>query len=99
VKEKTPLANTEAMITRPLSTMAIQTAGSSLRKAAAKRSQAKGAALPGQSVPTAKAKVNGAAGGATKASSTVNGAVRAPTVRQTSASKVPPSKAVSVNRA
>ncbi|KAF2863047.1 acyltransferase-domain-containing protein [Piedraia hortae CBS 480.64] len=46
-----PLANREAAITRPLSTIAIQTAGEAVRNAAARRSKQTGTALPGQKVP------------------------------------------------
>ena len=50
-----PMANTESMITRPLTTMAVQTAASTIRNVAAKRTQAKGAALPGQPAAAKKA--------------------------------------------
>jgi hypothetical protein len=49
-----PMANTESMITRPLTTMAVQSAASTLRNVAAKRTQAKGAALPGQQAAAKK---------------------------------------------
>lgn len=77
VQNAMPMAKVESMVTRPISTMAVQTAGSSLRNAAAKRAQQKGAALPGQGAAAAQAK------GAAKA----NGAPRAPTVRQPAPSK------------
>ena len=48
------MANTESMITRPLTTMAVQSAASTLRNVAAKRTQAKGAALPGQQAAAKK---------------------------------------------
>lgn len=54
VSKPLQMANTEAMITRPLTTMAVQTAASTLRNAAAKRTQAKGAALPGQEAAAKK---------------------------------------------
>lgn len=54
VKKAMPLANQEAMITRPISTMAVQTAASGVRSAAAKRTQQRGSGLPGQ--PTAAKK-------------------------------------------
>ena len=52
VHKAVPMANMESMVTRPLTTMAVQSAASSIRNAAAQRSQAKGAALPGQGAST-----------------------------------------------
>ena len=83
-----PLAKVETMVTRPLSTLAVQKAGSTLRNAAAKRTQQKGAALPGQSAAAAKPK---AVLGKAKS---VDGAPRAPTSRQPA-----PKKAASVSGA
>jgi 1-acyl-sn-glycerol-3-phosphate acyltransferase len=88
VQQAMPLAKVESMVTRPLSTLAVQKAGSTLRNAAAKRSQQKGAALPGQSAAAAKPK---AAPGKAKS---VDGAPRAPTSRQPA-----PKKAASVSGA
>jgi 1-acyl-sn-glycerol-3-phosphate acyltransferase len=48
VQKALPLANMEAMVTRPLSTVAIQTAAASVRNAAAQRAKETGAVLPGQ---------------------------------------------------
>ena len=77
------MANTEAMVTRPLSTLAIQKAASTVHNAAAKRTQAKGAALPGQpGVPKPKsASVNGSKplnGAAKPFVAAANGAPAAP---------------------
>ena len=77
VQKAMPMAKVESMVTRPISTMAVQTAGSSLRNAAAKRAQQKGAALPGQ----------GAAAAQAKGAANANGAPRAPTVRQPAPSR------------
>ena len=49
-----PMANMEAMMTRPLSTMAVQTAAAQVRNAAAQRTKQKGTALPGQNVAAKK---------------------------------------------
>ncbi|KAK5124555.1 hypothetical protein LTR85_001772 [Meristemomyces frigidus] len=54
-----PLANMEAMVTRPFSTMAVQTAATTVRNAVAQRAKEKGAGLPGQQPPKPKAAVNG----------------------------------------
>jgi len=88
VQQAMPLAKVESMVTRPLSTLAVQKAGSTLRNAAAKRTQQKGTALPGQSAATAKPKAEPG-----KAKS-VDGAPRAPTTRQPA-----PKKAASVSGA
>jgi len=56
VKTAMPMANMEAMITRPLSTMAVHTVANKVRNAAAQRTREKGAALPGQPAATARAK-------------------------------------------
>ena len=90
VQQAMPLAKVESMVTRPLSTLAVQKAGSTLRNAAAKRTQQKGAALPGQSAAAVKPKPKAVPG---KAKS-VNGAPRAPTSRQPA-----PKKAASVSGA
>ena len=76
VQQAMPLAKVESMVTRPLSTLAVQKAGSTLRNAAAKRSQQKGTALPGQSAAAAKPKT---APGKAKSA---DGSPRAPTSRQ-----------------
>ncbi|KAK5168827.1 uncharacterized protein LTR77_006136 [Saxophila tyrrhenica] len=68
ISKAMPMANMNAVVTRPLSTMAMQTAGASLRNAAAQRTKEKGAALPGQ---TAAAKKQTGAG--TKATSVASG--------------------------
>lgn len=59
VQKAMPLANMQAMVTRPISTMAVQTAASTVRKAAAQRTEQKGAALPGQAPPKPKAMMGG----------------------------------------
>lgn len=82
VHQAMPLAKAESMVTRPLSTLAVQKAGSTLRNAAAKRTQQKGAALPGQTAAAAAAKSKPAA------PKSVNGAARAPTSRQPAPAKV-----------
>ena len=81
-----PLANQEAMITRPISTMAVQGAASGVRKVAANRAQQKGAALPGQATAAKKATKPPAANvpktpatGDAKAASTPSAAKTAPT--------------------
>jgi hypothetical protein len=88
VQQAVPLAKAESMVTRPLTTLAVQKAGSTLRNAAAKRSQQKGAALPGQAAAAAATKRK------PTAAKSVNGAARAPTSRQPA-----PAKAASVNGA
>jgi 1-acyl-sn-glycerol-3-phosphate acyltransferase len=93
VQQAMPLARVESMVTRPLSTLAVQKAGSTLRNAAAKRTQQKGAALPGQTAAAAAAKKPAAPKSVSGAKS-VNGAARAPTSRQPA-----PAKAMSVNGA
>ncbi|KAI7363907.1 hypothetical protein KC336_g21532, partial [Hortaea werneckii] len=55
-----PLANPEAMVTRPLTTMAMQTATSTARNALAQRTKEKGTALPGQGTKVTKQESNGA---------------------------------------
>jgi len=89
VQQAMPLAKVETMVTRPLSTLAVQKAGSTLRNAAAKRTQQNGAALPGQKAAAAAG--TKAAPGKAKS---VNGAPRAPTSRQPV-----PKKAASVSGA
>lgn len=84
VQQALPLAKAEAMVTRPISTMAVQKAGSTLRNAAAKRTQQKGAALPGQKAAAPKAK-------------SVNGPTAAP--RNATARQPAPAKPDSVNGA
>ena len=54
VQNTMPLANMSSMVTRPLSTMAFQTAAATVRNAAAQRTQEKGAALPGQAAAPRK---------------------------------------------
>ncbi|KAK3074059.1 hypothetical protein LTR53_003838 [Teratosphaeriaceae sp. CCFEE 6253] len=65
-----PMANVQAMVTRPISTLAVQKATEAVRNAAAQRAKSQGAALPGQAPAKAKAKglANGSAakGGAPK---------------------------------
>ncbi|KAK0932723.1 hypothetical protein LTR29_015681 [Friedmanniomyces endolithicus] len=60
MQKSMPMANMQAMVTRPLSTMAVQTAAKTLRNAAAQRAKETGAVLPGQAAPK-KASVNGSA--------------------------------------
>ncbi|KAK0895227.1 hypothetical protein LTR91_016981 [Friedmanniomyces endolithicus] len=60
MQKSMPMANMQAMVTRPLSTMAVQTAAKTLRNAAAQRAKQNGAVLPGQAPPK-KASVNGSA--------------------------------------
>ncbi|KAK0336262.1 hypothetical protein LTR91_016536 [Friedmanniomyces endolithicus] len=67
VQKAMPMANMQAMVTRPLSTMAVQTAAKTLRNAAAQRAKQNGVVLPGQA-PAKKPSVNGSA-----ASKKVNG--------------------------
>ncbi|KAM0721548.1 hypothetical protein Q7P37_002473 [Cladosporium fusiforme] len=93
VQQALPLAKVESMVTRPISTMAVQKAGSTLRNAAAKRTQQKGAALPGQ-----KAAAAAAAAPAKPRSVTSNGAPRTPTTRQPAPAKAA-ATAASVNGA
>lgn len=50
MQQALPLANMEAMVTRPISTLAVQTAAASVRTAAAQRVKQTGTALPGQHV-------------------------------------------------
>jgi hypothetical protein len=94
VHQAMPLAKAESMVTRPLSTLAVQKAGSTLRNAAAKRTQQKGAALPGQTAAAAATKAKPAAPKSVSGAKSVNGAARAPTSRQPA-----PAKAKSVNGA
>jgi 1-acyl-sn-glycerol-3-phosphate acyltransferase len=54
VRTQVPLANMSSMITRPISTIAVHTAGDQARLLAAKRANAKGTALPGQSMVAGK---------------------------------------------
>ncbi|KAH9814248.1 Acyltransferase C-terminus [Teratosphaeria destructans] len=48
VRKAMPLANLEATITRPISTLAVQTAAAKVHQVAAQRAKRTGAALPGQ---------------------------------------------------
>ncbi|KAK5131527.1 hypothetical protein LTR08_000854 [Meristemomyces frigidus] len=78
-----PMANLEAMVTKPFSTMAVQTAGTAMRNAVAQRAREKGVVLPGQStgvpakgkagVGSGKGQVIGATKGPAKASAATNG--------------------------
>lgn len=90
VQQAMPLAKTESMVTRPLTTMAVQTAGSTLRNAAAKRTQQTGTALPGQSAAGPKA--NGATNGVK-----TSAAPRAPTSRQPAPAKPSLAKPATAN--
>ncbi|KAK1808820.1 hypothetical protein LTR12_016823 [Friedmanniomyces endolithicus] len=60
MQKSMPMANMQAMVTRPLSTVAVQTAAKTLRNAAAQRAKQNGAVLPGQA-PAKKPSVNGSA--------------------------------------
>lgn len=82
LKKAMPLANMEAMVTRPISTMAMQTAAGQVRSVASQRSKATGAPLPGQNAATA-AKAKPAAKRPTKS---------APASKAGSVVGVPPSK-------
>ncbi|TKA47027.1 hypothetical protein B0A54_02505 [Friedmanniomyces endolithicus] len=73
VQKAMPMANMQAMVTRPLSTMAVQTAAKTLRNAAAQRAKQNGAVLPGQAPAAAKPSVNGSA-----APKKVNGVAKTP---------------------
>lgn len=104
VRKELPLANMESMITRPLTTMAIQKAGTSIKNLAANRSQTKGTALPGQAL-NAPSKAKSATGNAARMTNSPNNARPLPqkaasfTTRSTKSvalSKPPPSKAASV---
>lgn len=81
MKGTMPLANMQTMVTRPLSTMAINTAAAQVRNVAAQRSQAKGAALPGQAAPTTKTAASA------KKAIQANGAPKAPAVSAAPAKK------------
>lgn len=92
-----PLANMEAMVTRPFSTMAVQTAASSVRKAVAQRAKEKGAGLPGQQPPPkAKAAVKQAGNGTPKAGSVAGNAA---TVKSNGVKKPVPLTAANLNAA
>lgn len=82
-----PMANKEALVTRPLTTIAVQKAAASVRNAAAQRTKAKGAALPGQ---VADAKVT-----TPKKESTAS--LKAPSVATAPAAKKLPSNADATN--
>ncbi|KAK1078920.1 hypothetical protein LTR33_006826 [Friedmanniomyces endolithicus] len=73
VQKAMPMANMQAMVTRPLSTMAVQTAAKTLRNAAAQRAKQNGAVLPGQAPAAKKPSVNGSA-----APKKVNGVAKTP---------------------
>lgn len=55
IKQAMPMAKMESVVTRPLSTMAMQGGAAAVRKVAAQRTQQKGAALPGQATAAKKA--------------------------------------------
>ncbi|KAK1059059.1 hypothetical protein LTR74_012948 [Friedmanniomyces endolithicus] len=74
VQTAMPMANMQAMVTRPLSTMAVQTAAKTLRNAAAQRAKQNGAVLPGQAPAAKKPSVNGSAAAPKK----VNGVAKTP---------------------
>ncbi|KAK0283795.1 hypothetical protein LTR35_006254 [Friedmanniomyces endolithicus] len=74
VQKAMPMANMQAMVTRPLSTMAVQTAAKTLRNAAAQRAKQNGAVLPGQAPAAKKPSVNGSAAAPKK----VNGVAKTP---------------------
>lgn len=82
IQKAMPMANKEALITRPLTTIAVQKAAASVRNAGAQRAKEKGAALPGQ-VSTAKATVPSKPAATSKA----------PSVASTPAVKKTPPKA------
>ncbi|KAF7193650.1 putative acyltransferase [Pseudocercospora fuligena] len=98
VRKEIPLANMESMITRPITTMAIHSAGSQLKNMAAQRASTKGAALPGQPPPPVK-KTSKALAGPPRAGSTTelpsgyvnrtNGAGKAPSVKAASVNGAP----------
>ena len=69
IQKSMPMANREAMITRPLSTMAVQTAATQVRNASAKRAQQKGTAAPAQT-PAAKKAPNAPAASVPKTPAT-----------------------------
>lgn len=54
-KQAMPMANTNAMITRPFSTYAVHTAASSLRNVSAPQTKQNSASLPGQTKPASSA--------------------------------------------
>lgn len=87
-----PMANTEAVLTRPLTTMAVQSAAATVRNTAAQNTKNLGAGTPGQTTAARKAPV------------TVNGvkqppgAPKASSVASTSASKRQPVKLNTVQR-
>ncbi|KAK4548714.1 hypothetical protein LTR36_008487 [Oleoguttula mirabilis] len=95
-----PLANIEAMVTRPLSTLAVQTAASSMRNAVAQRAKEKGVGLPGQQLPKAKTPVSNAVkqqtNGAAKAPA---GAANATTAKGNGGKKIVPLTAANLNAA
>ncbi|KAK3686683.1 hypothetical protein LTR37_019563 [Vermiconidia calcicola] len=55
IKQAMPMAKMESVVTRPLSTMAMQGGAAAVRKVAAQRTQQKGAALSGQATAAKKA--------------------------------------------
>lgn len=93
VRNAMPMANIETMITRPLSTMAVQTAASTVRNAAAQRAKSKGAALPGQKpAASANTKTKPTVGSGIKQPS---GVPKVPVTAQNAAAKPNTSKASS----
>lgn len=88
-----PMANMESMVTRPLTTMAVQSAASSIRSVANHRTQVKGAALPGQQAASKKPTSNI---GPIKQPS---GASKAPSVASAPVSKKAPAKLQAGNSA
>lgn len=95
VRKTLPMTPMEKVITQPLSSFAMHKAASTVRNAAASRSQEKGAALPGQSKPTkaktvatAKPSPNGIKAAATPKKPTANG-VKAPAAKAATVNGVP----------
>ena len=93
IQKAMPMANMEAVVTRPLSTMAVQTAAAAVRNTAAQRTKEKGAALPGQN---AAAKKTIAGAGSTKQPTV---APKAQSVASAPADKKAPAKPSTVNGA
>ena len=91
IQKAMPMANFEAVVTRPLSTLAMQTAAASVRNAAAQRTKQTGTVLPGQ---TAAAKKAGLNAGSVKPS---NSTAKAPSVVSAPVSKKTPMEAGTVN--
>ena len=84
IQKAMPMANMDAVVTRPLSTMAMQTAAASVRNAAAMRTKEKGVALPGQTA-AAKKTAPPANGGQQQ----TNGVKKAQSIASAPASKKP----------